>query len=157
MNWEAIGAIGELLGALAVVLTIGYLAVQVRQNTRGMKVAAKLEITKQHSEYTDLILLNPELFDLQTKGRSGEDLSEIEWARFSLLMQRATWHFSSMHYQYRAQALSAEEWYESQRLIDWFTLAPGYRSWWDKNAINYSADFRNYVNENFGSKGAKHS
>ncbi len=30
MNWEAIGAIGEILGALAVVLTLGYLAVQVR-------------------------------------------------------------------------------------------------------------------------------
>ncbi|HEY5645410.1 MAG TPA: hypothetical protein VIS76_05700 [Pseudomonadales bacterium] len=30
MNWEAIGAIGEILGALAVVLTLGYLAVQVK-------------------------------------------------------------------------------------------------------------------------------
>ncbi len=30
MNWEAIGAIGEILGAFAVVLTLAYLAVQVR-------------------------------------------------------------------------------------------------------------------------------
>ncbi|RLA47946.1 MAG: hypothetical protein DRR06_01045 [Gammaproteobacteria bacterium] len=30
MNWEAIGAIGEILGALAVVLTLGYVAVQIR-------------------------------------------------------------------------------------------------------------------------------
>ena len=30
MNWEAIGATGEILGALAVVLTLIYLAVQVR-------------------------------------------------------------------------------------------------------------------------------
>ena len=30
MNWEAIGAIGEIVGALAVVLTLGYLANQVR-------------------------------------------------------------------------------------------------------------------------------
>ena len=30
MNWEAIGAVGELLGAAAVVFTLGYLAVQVR-------------------------------------------------------------------------------------------------------------------------------
>ena len=33
MNWEAIGAIGEVLGAAAVVVTLGYLAVQIRQNT----------------------------------------------------------------------------------------------------------------------------
>jgi hypothetical protein len=30
MNWDAIGAIGEVLGAAVVVLTLGYLAVQVR-------------------------------------------------------------------------------------------------------------------------------
>ena len=30
MNWEAIGAVGEVLGAIAVVITLGYLAVQVR-------------------------------------------------------------------------------------------------------------------------------
>jgi hypothetical protein len=37
MNWEAIGAIGEVLGALVVVITIGYLAVQIRQNTAQQK------------------------------------------------------------------------------------------------------------------------
>jgi hypothetical protein len=47
MNWEAIGAIGELFGALAVVLTLIYLATQVRQNTLAMRVAAKQEITRQ--------------------------------------------------------------------------------------------------------------
>ena len=30
MNWEAIGAIGEVLGAFAVVMTLLYLAVQVK-------------------------------------------------------------------------------------------------------------------------------
>ena len=30
MNWEAIGAIGEILGALVVFITLAYLAVQVR-------------------------------------------------------------------------------------------------------------------------------
>jgi hypothetical protein len=34
MNWEAIGAIGEIMGVLAVVATLGYLAVQIKQNTK---------------------------------------------------------------------------------------------------------------------------
>jgi hypothetical protein len=33
MNWEAIAAVGELLGASAVLITLIYLAVQIRQNT----------------------------------------------------------------------------------------------------------------------------
>ena len=32
MNWEAIGAIGELIGAMAVVITLVFLALQVRQS-----------------------------------------------------------------------------------------------------------------------------
>ena len=31
MNWDAIGAIGEIIGAIAVVSTLFYLAVQIRQ------------------------------------------------------------------------------------------------------------------------------
>ena len=34
MNWQAIGAMGEILGAAAVVLTLFYLGVQIRQNTK---------------------------------------------------------------------------------------------------------------------------
>ena len=31
MNWDAIGAVGEVIGAVAVVLTIGYLAKQTKE------------------------------------------------------------------------------------------------------------------------------
>ena len=75
MNWDAIGAIGEILGALAVVLTLGYLAIQVKQNSHGMRVAAKLEIDKQHTTFTDLILKDPQLFKLQVEGLAGQELS----------------------------------------------------------------------------------
>jgi K+ transporter len=33
MNWDAIGAVGEMIGALALVVTIAYLALQVRAST----------------------------------------------------------------------------------------------------------------------------
>ena len=39
MNWEAIGAIGETIGAIAVVLTLVYLSIQIRQNTRSVRAA----------------------------------------------------------------------------------------------------------------------
>jgi len=34
LNWEAIGAVGEILGALAVVVTLAYLAAQVRESRK---------------------------------------------------------------------------------------------------------------------------
>ena len=39
MNWEAAGAIGEIIGALAVFLTLIYLALQIRQNTKAVRAS----------------------------------------------------------------------------------------------------------------------
>lgn len=39
MNWEAIGAIGEVVGAVAVVATLIYLIAQLKQNTAGIHAA----------------------------------------------------------------------------------------------------------------------
>ena len=36
INWEAIGAVGEIAGAIAVIATIFYLSLQIRQNSRSL-------------------------------------------------------------------------------------------------------------------------
>jgi hypothetical protein len=35
MNWEAISAVAEIVGVIAVVVSLGYVAIQIRQNTKG--------------------------------------------------------------------------------------------------------------------------
>ena len=37
MNWDALGAIAELLGALAVFITVVYLTIQVRQSAKAQE------------------------------------------------------------------------------------------------------------------------
>ena len=43
MNWEALGAIGEIVGAVGVILTLGYLAVQIRQNVAQVRIRAEVK------------------------------------------------------------------------------------------------------------------
>jgi hypothetical protein len=60
MNWEAIGALGDAVSGVGVVVTLVYLALQIRQNTKALKVSAyadfvtrhlhNLEIETQHAE-----------------------------------------------------------------------------------------------------------
>jgi hypothetical protein len=52
MNWAAIGATGEVLGALAVFITLIYLAYQIRQNTRSMDENRQLAITQSQQDWT---------------------------------------------------------------------------------------------------------
>lgn len=52
MNWEALGAIGEILGAAAVVVTLAYLAVQMRQNTRQLRIESHRAL---YSDYRQMV------------------------------------------------------------------------------------------------------
>jgi hypothetical protein len=68
MNWEAIGAVGEILGALGVVVTLVYLARQIRQNTR----VSRADMTK------DLYLASRSaILDLTSNDRLAEIWADI--------------------------------------------------------------------------------
>ena len=67
MNWDALGAVAELLGAIAVFLTLAYLTVQVRQNSKALEQQNKFSAaqimqarTDTVMEFTSVILMEPE-------------------------------------------------------------------------------------------------
>lgn len=53
MNWDALGAIAELLGAIAVLLTLAYLTVQVRQNSKALELQNKFSAAQIMQARTD--------------------------------------------------------------------------------------------------------
>ena len=67
MNWEALGAIGEIVGAVAVVVTLLYVAVQVWRSTRASAVEAKLQSKRLFEDFIDPLIETPELNDLRIK------------------------------------------------------------------------------------------
>ena len=54
MSWEAIGAVGEVLGALAVFITLLYLAAQIRQNNKMARFETTREIMAQFNACNQL-------------------------------------------------------------------------------------------------------
>mgnify|MGYP001554919510 FL=1 len=79
MNWDAIGAIGEVLGALGVIATLIYLTTQIRQNTNAMR-ASSLDSETQISNDVRLgILSDPELTKIYYEGlKNVASLNDIE-------------------------------------------------------------------------------
>ena len=60
MNWDAVGAIAETIGVFGVIVTIGYLAIQVRQSNRqdavhGVQAAVKEFVNAYAAVTTDEI------------------------------------------------------------------------------------------------------
>ena len=53
MNWEAIGAIGELVGGIAVIATLIYLAIQVRQSKTLLERNEKIALSQIYQARAD--------------------------------------------------------------------------------------------------------
>ncbi|MBT5719208.1 MAG: hypothetical protein HN872_00750 [Gammaproteobacteria bacterium] len=51
MNWEAIGAIGEVLGAVAVFISLSYLALQIKSNTASMEVTSRQSVANEYRDW----------------------------------------------------------------------------------------------------------
>lgn len=133
---QLLGNFGEFVGAIAVVVTLGYLAVQVRHsreatdaNTRSVahsEVVARAQvrsaITDQIIQINSLVLSEPTLFDLQQKSVRGLPVvDETEASRLGLLAFLWFKHAENVHYQYR-QGLYDEGEIQAQRNIWKFVL-----------------------------------
>lgn len=91
MDWDAIGAIGEVLGAAAVVATLLYLARQTAQANRIAKAAVARELSQKYSNLYELIASDPGISGLVTrlrdplfKAKSVEEEERVE--NFCLLV-----------------------------------------------------------------------
>lgn len=67
MNWDAIGALGELLGAGAVILTLVYLARQIAQTNRIGRASALREIQERYAELYELVASDVGVAELAAK------------------------------------------------------------------------------------------
>ncbi len=80
MNWEALGAIGEVGGAIAVVATLVYLAREVRESAQSTRIAAFHQAQEQLWSISAAISTDRELTALIARKFSGgiDDLAAIE-------------------------------------------------------------------------------
>ena len=84
LNWEAIGAIGEVVGGVAVIATLLYLAVQIRQNAQIVRNAASLSVNEGLAEINRRVSNDPEFAELWLRGlKDYRGLTDVERMRFA--------------------------------------------------------------------------
>jgi hypothetical protein len=95
VNWEAISAIGQIVGASAVVISLIYLAKEIRSNARSARVASERSLVQMLIRLTQQLAEHPHLTELWYRGlHDFESLEGAERIRFSALI-RSSWHRSN--------------------------------------------------------------
>ena len=78
MNWEAIGAIGSILGAVGVIGTLVYLAAQIRQNSMKTRADIRQSLAEQQIQFINSRAIDPFLREALEKVYAGESLTNQE-------------------------------------------------------------------------------
>lgn len=155
MSIQDWGAIGEIVGGIAVVASLIYLAVQIRQNTEQIsqsieanRLAAFERNIDAGNRIRELIILNPELAELFTRGLENYDeLQDTDKLRFGMLMRNM---FSEMQGAYVRQlsvGSDPDAFAGSARILDSLLEHGGVRAWLDKGDPDWRPEFTAFVRE----------
>jgi hypothetical protein len=143
MSLEDLGNIGEFVAAVAVVISLVYLAVQIRQNTRSVRSATYQGLFDHIADFQNLFLANEKLGAVWSVGSSKPDsLSRGDRERFDLLVLRFFRQLETLHYQWREGLLNEtlfRGWiHDSVRRAE----QPGVQLWWDANRSIFGSEFQ---------------
>ena len=89
LNWDAIGAVGEILGAVGVIVTLGYLAHQIRQNTNATRSQSVQSLAESGATMNAMIVEKPDVAQMFLTGMSDyRSLSTEDRLRFTFLISQ---------------------------------------------------------------------
>ena len=108
MNWEAISAVGEIVGSIAVVITLAYLALQTRQNSKHTK---SLLQQGQTNRVTTLLLslATPDLANVWITGNGGAATEEsVKHLQFAQVCDMIVYDMMDFHHTH-SDGLTSDE------------------------------------------------
>ena len=153
MNWDMITGSAEVLGALAVLITLIYLARQIRQNTEEVRSANYHSVTDSFNALNLTVAGNPELAKVVRLGNKAyEKLSEDEKTQYNFTMHAVFRVMDVIKFQSQHGTNDMTLWEYEKNRIDMMLSEPGAREWWRERPFNLSKDFVTYVEKNVLSK-----
>jgi hypothetical protein len=148
MNLNDLANLGQIIGAVAVVVSLIYVALQIRQNTNAVRSAAAQVVNEHFASWYHLLAADAELSQVVVNGlRDYTSLSETEKARFVATFMAYLSYSHNAFLKWREGALSPALWEGWELLLMNLFAAPGGRAFWKERAYLFGEEFRRHVED----------
>jgi hypothetical protein len=146
MNWEALAAVAETIGALGVIVSLVYLAIQVRQNTRAIRAQTYDSFVTQFRTWNE-----PMRADERMAERFHELIEDVE--SLSPEEQRHAIHVlfdfarlaENLHYQHAEGMVSDAVWRGWENTFRAYLSAPGFAWYLQQRRSFFAPEFNAWV------------
>jgi hypothetical protein len=145
MDLELVVAVAEILGALAVLVSLVYLAVQIRQNTNSMKANTEQGIASATSSSIIGIAHTNIPYLIVRASADPESLSDEETAQFAIWLNGSLRQWEHAYFQYKSGNFSEDSWNGLFQQILMHMSSEGVRTYWGIRRTTFRRDFRELV------------
>ena len=130
MNLQDLGNLSQFIGGIAIVISLIYLARQVRQNTRVHGGAAYQQAAAPVLAAEAAILQNADLAGIMVAGMRGDTLPAEEQLRFEFGCTMMFYSFEHLFRQYERQVVDPDAWNNAVvNFIAWLCTPPVVALW----------------------------
>ncbi len=148
MDWSGVGAIGNVLGALGVVVSLGYLSVQIKQQVREARVTAVHALTENFRGYLMSLAECEQLADIWVRGiYDFAGLAPVERLRLSSALGSAFRIFDNLYNYYTEGIIDNQSWGTLEAPVDDLLAYPGIQAWWQTRKHWYSEPYQRRIEE----------
>ena len=145
-NWDAIGAVAELLGALGVIASLFYLGAQIRQNTRSVRASSYHAVATNLTNIASDVGRDATAADLFVRGQEDlESLDPTEQRQFGLLLQATFRAFENIYYHAQQEMIDDVVWMGWRSRMIRYYWQPGVQAWWPRWRDDCHPDFRAFL------------
>jgi hypothetical protein len=146
MDLQSLANLGEFVSALAVVISLIYLAFQVRQNTQSLRTENYARALDRVAAIQSQLSAHGELSRIVSKGAiDPSKLTPQQRIQMTWGLYETFGAFEFMFHAARSQALPDQVWSRWAAAVAWWLTFPGVRCWWQARPIPFTADFTSFV------------
>ncbi len=142
INWDAAGAIGEIIGAVAVLATLIYLARQMRQNNDLQRMQVSSVFLQNRVIFFQALYQNDDLMQTILRAREDEDLNPLERMRLSTYYRSVLVLFDWEYQQYDYGLLDESA---TSRIRDVVGKFPRFQDSWSEHKVALSPKFVHFM------------
>ena len=145
MNWDAAGAIGEIIGAAAVVLSLVYLASQIRTQNREARAASVHQVLHEYSAAISK-LDEGEMADVWVAAIDDFDsLSPSQRLRFVIYLMVAVRSFEDAFFQWRECHLEDDVWHALLTSLLDVKSTEAFNRFWELRRHQFRPEFTDHI------------
>ena len=148
LNWEAIGAIGQIVGAIAVVVSLIYLAREVRSSAHATQLASRHSMEDIFIRWSQQLADNQNLRELYYRGlHDFESLEGTDLVGFAQVMLQLFRAYEEAYYGHLEGDVDPRLWRGWEAAMRDINGYPGVQAYWRSRSHWYSEEFAKYINQ----------